>query len=71
MELGSGERHQDAALDVKGDHAIEQQGVLALGNHLRAVVPGHEHREMPQVGADEVPGALLGAGCQLEARFRP
>ena len=71
VELGGGERHQDAALDVEGDHAIEQQEVLALGDHLCAVVPGHEHRKLPQVCADKVPDALVGAGCQLEARFEP
>ena len=26
---------------------------------------------MPQVGADEVPDAILGTGCQLEPRFEP
>ena len=56
---------------MEGDHAIEQQEVLALGDHLGAVVAGYEHRKLPQVGADEVPDALLGAGCQLEARFEP
>ena len=69
VELGCGERHHDAALHVEGDHAIEQQEVLPLGDHLGLVILGDEHRKLAQVGAGEVPDAPFGAGFEFEARF--
>ena len=60
VELSGGQGHGHAALDVEGDHAVEEQVVLALRDDLRLAVAGDEHRKLLQVGADEVPGALLG-----------
>ena len=71
VELGGGERDRDAALDVEGDHAVEEQVALALGDHLGAALRADEHGEAPQVRADEVPGAVLGAGLQAEAVLQP
>ena len=67
VELGGRERDGDAALHVEGDHAVEEQVALAFGDDLGAAVGADEDREPPQVGADEVPGAVRRAGLQAEA----
>ena len=46
---------------MEGDHAVEEQVGLALGQHLQAVVVHLRRRQVAQVLVDEVPCAGFGA----------
>ena len=70
VELSRGQRHGHAALDVEGDHAVEEQVVLALGDDLGLAVLGDKDRKLPQVGANEIPNAFFCSRIESEAVFK-
>ena len=44
---------------MEGNHAVEEQEVLALGNDFSLTIFGNENRELLQVCPNKVPNALL------------
>ena len=66
QEFADRQGHRHVAKDVEGDHAIEQQMRLALGDDLHPPLLGHEHGELAKVGTKKVPDSLLGAARQGE-----
>ncbi len=71
IEFRRGQGNGDAALDMEGHHAVEEKVVVTLGDGLRLAVPGDEDRDLPEVGADEIPDAVLRPRLQLESVFQP
>ena len=64
-----GDRH--VAQHVEGHHPVEEQMRLPFVDDLDAPALAHEHRKLAEMGADEVPGAVLGALAEGEARLQP
>ena len=55
---------------MEGHHAVKEKVVLSLGNDFCLTVVGNEHRELFQVGADEIPDAIFCSGGQFEPVFK-
>ena len=70
VELGGAQGHAEAALDVKGDHAVVEQVGLPLGDDFQDAVLLDDDGQLRQVLADEVPGALRAAGLLQEAALK-
>ena len=70
VKLGGGQGNRDAALDMKGHHAVEEQVVLAFGDDFGLTVLGNEYGKLLEVSADEIPGAIFCSGSQFEAVFQ-
>ena len=53
QEFSDRQGHRHVAKDVEGDHAIEQQMRLAFVDDLHPPLLGHEHGELPEMGAEK------------------
>src|SRR5690606_13829459 len=71
VKLRRGKRYHHAPLDVKGHHPVIQQVILSLGNDFGLTVLRDKHRELPQVGTNEIPNPFLGTRDQFEALLEP
>ena len=61
VELGSRQGNRYTSLDMEGDHAVEEQVILALGNDFNFAALGNKNRELFHVGSDKVPDSIFGA----------
>ncbi len=67
VEFASGQRNGYATLNMKGNHPVEEQVVLTLGDNLGLAVFGNKYRKLLQVSANEVPDAGFGTRFKLKA----
>ena len=70
IKLRCGHRNGYAALYVEGNHAVEEQIVLSLGNDLGLPILRNKNWQLFKVGPDEIPDSLFSTGSDLESLLK-